>query len=332
MRLKSPDLIVISAISLANIGWTFLPFRLPVIGTALALPLIFLAPGYTVTGALFHRRSLDSAYRLLLSLGISISIVIAGGLLLNLLPVGLRPSSWSLLLACLTLVCAALVAYLRRKTALFASPPDEGTPCIVSALSIAPTPDPASTPGIAPTLHSEPTRRAASAPRIASMRLRWHGWPICALAILVMAFSIVFSASSVAQQPHAGFTQFWMLPSNQPGAGCAIRLGIQSFELTSETYRIALVVNSAEVNVWPSISLAPRQSWDQFVPIRSIQPGPVSIEARLYLGNTPRIVYREVHVTMDGTKSCAVSHEIPRKPDSVGMPLVGIRLHPSLES
>src|SRR5579859_1447416 len=99
MRLKHPDLALATAIALANVVWAFLPFRLPVIGTILALPLVFIAPGYTLTGALFHRRSLDRAYRLLLSLGISVSIVIAGGLVLNALPAGLRPSSWSALLA-----------------------------------------------------------------------------------------------------------------------------------------------------------------------------------------------------------------------------------------
>lgn len=295
MRLKHPDLAAVTAIVLANVVWTFLPFHRSVIGTLLALPLVFIAPGYTLTGALFHRRLLDRAYRLLLSLGISISIVIVGGLLLNALPVGLRPSSWSLLLALLTLPFAALLAYLRRKTALPASLPNVGTGFIASAspivstLSITPTPDP------------------ASVPHMASMRLTWYGWIICALAILLMAFSIMFSASSVAQQPHAGFTQFWMLPPNQPGAACAVRLGIQSYELISETYRVAVTANGNQIDAWPSLQLAPRQRWEQSVPIRSIKSGPVYVEARLYLVNTPRIVYREVNVTMyiSNGKGCA---------------------------
>jgi len=301
MRLKHPDLALATAIALANVVWAFLPFRLPVIGTILALPLVFIAPGYTLTGALFHRRSLDRAYRLLLSLGISVSIVIAGGLVLNALPGGLRPSSWSALLAFLTLLFAGLVAYLRRKTAMPASPPDTGTRFIASAFSIVPTPDPTPASVIPSTPH------AAPASRMASLRLRWHGWIVCALAVLVMALSIVFSASSVAQQPHAGFTQFWMLPSNQPGEGCTLRLGIQSYELTSETYRIAITASGAEVYVWPFIQLAPRQRWDQSVSIRSNQSGPVYIEARLYLVNNPQVVYREVNVIIYVTKNCGLS-------------------------
>src|SRR5947209_18669466 len=103
MRLKYLELAAAAAIALANVVWAFLPFRLSIVGTVLALPLVFIAPGYALSGVLFHRRSLDRAYRLLLSLGMSVSIVIAGGLLLNVLSVGLRPSSWSVLLACLTL-------------------------------------------------------------------------------------------------------------------------------------------------------------------------------------------------------------------------------------
>src|SRR5579859_4259284 len=175
MRLKHPDLLLSTTLALANIAWAFLPYHLPAIGTVLALPLIFIVPGYTVTAALFHRRSLDTSYRLLLSLGISISIVIVGGLLLNALPLGLRPSSWSLYLACLTLVFAALVAYLRRKTEPLVSPPPVGTRFIASAPTsisasrltplpgIAPTPDSAaSAPGVVPTPRGVSVSRVAS--------------------------------------------------------------------------------------------------------------------------------------------------------------------------
>jgi uncharacterized membrane protein len=292
MRLKHPDLIMTTAIALANVVWAFLPFYLPVIGTILALPLVFITPGYTLTGVLFHRRSLDRMYRLLLSLGISVSIVIAGGLLLNALPVGLRPSSWAVLLALLTLLFAALAAYRRRKTALPAPSPDVGTQFIASASPIASDPRLTPVPGIAPTPATE------SIHRVASLRLPWYGWLLCVLAILVMTLSIVFSASSVARQPHAGFTQFWMLPSGQPATDCSVRLGIQSYETTIETYRVTVTANGNEESIWPSIQLAPRQRWDQSMSIRSVQSGPVYVEARLYLAENPEVVYRKVNVTM----------------------------------
>ena len=292
MRLKHPDLVLATVVALANLIWAFLPFRLPIIGTVLALPLVFITPGYTLTGALFHRRSLDRTYRLLLSLGISVSIVIVGGLLLNALPAGLRPSSWSMLLALLTLLFAVLGTYWQRKTAPPASPPNVGTRLIASAPLTASASRLTPLPGIAPTPGIESHLRPPS------FRLRWYGWIVCALAVLVMAFSIVFSASSVAQQPHTGFTQFWMLPSNQPGAACSVYLGIQSYEATSETYRVAMTANGNEESVWPSIQLAPREQWDQLVPIHSIHNGPVYVEAQLYRADNPEIVYREVNVNM----------------------------------
>src|SRR5713101_8678422 len=122
MRLKHPDLLLASAIALANVVWAWLPGRFPAIGVALALPLVFGLPGYTLTGVLFHRRSLDTVHRMLLSLGLSVAMDIAGGLALNVFPIGLRPVSWSVLLAFLTALFAALGAYLRRGTVMPESP------------------------------------------------------------------------------------------------------------------------------------------------------------------------------------------------------------------
>jgi len=122
MRLKHPDLLLASAIALANVVWALLPARVPAIGVALALPLVFVLPGYTLTGVLFHSRFLDTVHRMLLSLSVSVAMDIAAGLALNVFPVGLRPASWSVLLAVLTAVFAALGAYLRRGTAMPKSP------------------------------------------------------------------------------------------------------------------------------------------------------------------------------------------------------------------
>src|ERR1700737_2473899 len=114
MRLKHPDLVLSSTIALADVAGAMLPGHSPVLDTALALPLVFVLPGYTLTEALFHKRSLDIVHRMLLSLGLSLAIDIPGGLLLNMFPFGLRSTSWSALLAVLTVVFAGLVVYLRR--------------------------------------------------------------------------------------------------------------------------------------------------------------------------------------------------------------------------
>src|SRR6266516_7404066 len=90
MRLKNLDLIVTMTIATLNVLWALLASHIPVIGIILALPLVFVLPGYTLTAALFHNRSLGVPARLLFSFGLSLAIDILGGLILNLLPTGLR--------------------------------------------------------------------------------------------------------------------------------------------------------------------------------------------------------------------------------------------------
>ena len=114
MRLRNLDLIVTIAFAVMNVIWALLPSRIPIVGIMLALPLVFILPGYTLTQVLFHNRSLNAAYRLLFSIGLSLTIAILSGLILNLLPGGLQAISWALWLGLVTVVFSSLAAYLRR--------------------------------------------------------------------------------------------------------------------------------------------------------------------------------------------------------------------------
>lgn len=113
MRLKNFDLLVTVFIAVLNMVWVLLPSHSSVIGGILALPLVLVLPGYTLTEALFHQRSLDASHRLVYSLGLSLVIDILSGLILNLLPIGLQEISWAMLLGLLTVAFSLLVAYLR---------------------------------------------------------------------------------------------------------------------------------------------------------------------------------------------------------------------------
>src|SRR4051812_1099491 len=113
MRLKHLDLIVTITLAVINVIWALLSCRIPIVGIVLALPLVFVLPGYTLTETLFHKRSLDISHRLVLSLGLSLAIDILGGFLLNLLPEGLQAISWAELLGLFTAVFSLLAAYLR---------------------------------------------------------------------------------------------------------------------------------------------------------------------------------------------------------------------------
>jgi len=82
--------------------------------TLLAVPLVLILPGYALIAALFPARSLGLAERVLSSLGLSLVVAIAGGLILNVTPWGLRPLSWLLFLAATSLI-GIVLALLRRR-------------------------------------------------------------------------------------------------------------------------------------------------------------------------------------------------------------------------
>jgi uncharacterized membrane protein len=116
MRLKSLDLIgatVVAAFTLAITvygiftgasgfpSW-FLPF---------GILMVLFIPGYVLALAILPQ--LDRATILLLSLGISISMNIIGGLIINYTPWGLHPFAWAIWLSCISLLGCIIAAHRR---------------------------------------------------------------------------------------------------------------------------------------------------------------------------------------------------------------------------
>src|SRR5437870_2143737 len=66
MRVKNLDLIGAILIAAINVGWTQLPNRPSVLGIILALPLILVLPGYTLTQTLFRRHLTAPSSKLIL--------------------------------------------------------------------------------------------------------------------------------------------------------------------------------------------------------------------------------------------------------------------------
>jgi uncharacterized membrane protein len=116
MRLRSLDIIgagvictLTLAITISGIltgasgfpAW-FLPF---------GILMVLFIPGYALTLAILPQ--LDRSTILLLSLGISISMSIMGGFILNYTPWGLHPFSWAIWLNCIALLGCIIAAYRR---------------------------------------------------------------------------------------------------------------------------------------------------------------------------------------------------------------------------
>jgi uncharacterized membrane protein len=283
MRLKNLDLLVTMIIAMLNLLWALFPSHPPVIGIILALPLVFVLPGYTLTEALFHKRSLDASHRLVFSLGLSLAIDVLSGLVLNLLPIGLQAISWAMFLGLLTAVFSLLAMYLRRGALVNVIQP------------LRKTWHPQGPP-TAP-LHPVPLHFQSFRPRYTTL--------VFGLAIVVAALAILFAVIGVILQPHPGFTQLWMLSAVQAGKRCAVRLGVHSFESTPVTYRITMTTEGVMVTSWPSVVLVPQEEWDRLVPITPTANGNVHVEAQLYRLDKPHAVYRQVNVTLH---SCPRSH------------------------
>ena len=276
MRLKNFDLIGVIFLVIINVGWTQLPSRPLIIGIILAVPLIFVLPGYTLTQALLCRQSpapssnlilrpslkigqpVSAVDHIILTLGLSMTIDVIIGFILNVFPIGLRALSWTISLGLVTTVFTLLAAYLRR-------------------------------------------RNHVKIEKIPRLHINIYKCVLIGLAILVAAVAIWFSVIRPSAT-QADFTQLWMLPSNQATNSCAVRIGVQSFEATSVTYRITVAVNGAQVNTWPSVVLAPHEEWKQLVPIPLLSTNSVYVETRLYKLDRPETVYRDVHLILNNSK------------------------------
>lgn len=110
-----PDLRLATAAAIAG---ALLGLLMPIEALSLLLvaPLLFFLPGYAIVAAIFVRKPLATPQLLTLSIGLSLSVLALGALLLNYAPGGVRGFSWALLLALVT-VGACRAAALRRPAA-----------------------------------------------------------------------------------------------------------------------------------------------------------------------------------------------------------------------
>lgn len=114
MNLRWLDLVGTVAVAVVSAVVVIAVPGLSPLRTVFALVLLAL-PGYALTTALFpERHEIDGPRRLLLSLGLSLSLAVVIALVLNVTPFGVRSVSWAG--ALLVAVCmACLVAALRRR-------------------------------------------------------------------------------------------------------------------------------------------------------------------------------------------------------------------------
>jgi uncharacterized membrane protein len=280
MNYKSVDILVIIVITIVAVALVFVVPPDSVPGRILTLPLVLVLPGYALMASVFPRRSLGAVECLVFSLGLSLVIVVLGGLVLNWTPFGLRASSWSLLLGSITLgACAVALARRRGLRTCHAERMRS-----ISALFR--------------TYHAESMRSISALYgllRIKGVGLTFRQGLLLGMAVVIICGAIAISNIGAAQQPFPGFTQLWILPAGGANPKNAVRLGVSNMESTAMEYSLAVNVDGKVVKLWPSIDLKPSEKWETTLMLpQTAHIGAVRVEVVLYRTNAPATIYRHV--------------------------------------
>lgn len=249
------DLFVVAVLTLVAVMLSFtIPSSMEFI-RLLSLPLALVLPGYALTSALFPRKISGAFEYLLFSLGLSLIVVILGGLVLNLTPFGLRTGSWTLFLAAITLG-ACVAALMRRRSENILDSSSHG---------------------------------------VRNMGLTFRQWILVSLSALLVCGTIVASIIGALQQAYPGFTQLWMLPTGGTSAKHSVQLGVSNRESTAMHYSLDVDMNGKTIQKWPSIYLHANEQWETTLVLPSIHTTSASrVEAMLYRADAPTKVYRNV--------------------------------------
>ena len=243
---------------------------------AAGLLLVLVLPGFALQRALFTSGSLDVPTTIAFVIGLSLSLSILGGFVLNGTADGLTASGWGVLLGGATLV-AAIVGWVRftwrewhgspattrdRDTATEAAS-DVETDAATDSVT-APRAD--GTPADAPAGSPAPSRQAA--PRIPRFQQA-----MVAVAVVLVVVALGVARIGVDSQPHDGFAEFWML-EDPPGA---VRVGVSNHEGSQESYQVQVAVDGVQLRPEDSVSLADGQQTEVVVNLpvaASPTPGP----------------------------------------------------------
>ncbi len=271
MHLKNSDVFVALGIVLLNGVELLLPYNILWVSVLLALPLVFCVPGYMLTVILIRR--LDIFQRLTLSLGLSLTLDILGGFLLNVLPMGLRTQSWVMLLSGLTLLFALVALYLRRDV-VYREKDRQRTASLMG----------------------QGDRKGL--PYMSVIWARVRDGIVFAVAATLVILSLLYATRGVAEGPHVGFTQLWMVPPSRTAPKCAVNVGIRSFENGSVTYHALVTMNGTQTMTWPALMLTPNQLWERSIVITPTVAKNIFVQVKLYRNDEPTVIYREVHMTL----------------------------------
>src|SRR5690242_5859529 len=266
-----------------------------VFGVLLALVL----PGYALSAAVFRMRSVRAAERAALTLGISLSVAVLGGLVLDALPSGLETQTWLFLLGGVT-VTASVIALWRRTRHAAAMRILEPRPIELTLSSVPQKQEEAASPAPPLRLNRETAVYLLGVAQRLLRRVPYRPILISGLAFAVFMTGIVIAVNgAIAQQTSAAVTQLWMLPDKN--APTTLHLGIHTEAAQPMEYRLAISVNGVAYSSWNPIFLTSTDTWEVSVTMPTPATGEVEqVEADLYRADHPDTILRHVSVSLSG--------------------------------
>ena len=227
-----------------------------VLSLAFALPLALFLPGYSLTLAIFARHPIERPQILLLGLGLSLSVLALGALLLNYVPGGIGPVSWALLLLLVTLCGCGTAA--RRRPKNLANPPSR-----------------------------------SSRPRITKNAVGLVGG---ALACTVVAFALTFSTTSAKHADgYTALWLLPPTPRDAAAGGARVGVNSEEQKRTAYRLRVRVADRPGEIVRSFSLDPGETRVL-KLTPSSPAAPGAtIPVGAKLFLqGKDPRDVYRRV--------------------------------------
>jgi hypothetical protein len=242
-------------------------------GAALALVI----PGYALSRAFFIHGLLDRAEGTVLAVGLSLCVAILGGFLLNVLPEGMSTHAWAIYLASVSLAACAAAA-VRRGVFVVQRHGQRRLPEL-----------PGERPAGAP---AADVAAPVTAPEPAAGGLLRREVAMLGLAAVLVAGSFLIAQFGVTAQPHAGFTDLWLLPGSD-----GVTLGFNNHEGVPTTYRVVLSVNGKDVGTWSSDAIADGGTWQAQYPLRAGAATTSEVVVSLYR-RADTTAYRQAHLTV----------------------------------
>jgi hypothetical protein len=124
--------------------------------------------------------------------------------------------------------------------------------------------------------------------------LGWSQWALLGLAGLLTVGAVTLVRTPRPVSGVVGYTTLWITPGAEPDT-TGIRLGLNSSEFTTTSYRLTVSLEGRLALEVPEITLEPGGTWERRIELPEATLATV-VEATLYRLDAPTVIYRHVRL------------------------------------